>query len=383
MTWSSTEMIFGQVHHGRHGTPRSDGVSGLRNALLRWYVRSLRCPGKHARADGAAWPHGDGRRGSRDRTTTSAVGTMLLTLVDPHRGHEVAYNRWYERDHFYAGCMIGAGWFAGKRWVATRDLKDLRAGRRAAPTGVPARPRAGVVPGHLLGREGQDAEAIAWGSTQVHWLHDNDRMFDRARPRPHADVRAPLVGRAGRRRRAHRAGAGPPVGRAGRAHGRPGRRRPAPGVLGLAGRRGAPRRRWRPTARSPRSPGSRPSPCPRARRSPSPRTPATTGASCSWPSSTTAPRSAWPAVRALVDQPRRHRPGHGQLGPPRSAPPSPAPTATPTSSGSGAARPGHAALRAPAKPEVARRSLGRGCHRPIAPGPGRGSPARSGGRGPG
>ena len=36
------------------------------------------------------------------------LGTMLFTLVEPHRGHQVAYNRWYERDHFYAGCMIGA-----------------------------------------------------------------------------------------------------------------------------------------------------------------------------------------------------------------------------------------------------------------------------------
>src|SRR5579884_1685650 len=54
------------------------------------------------------------------------LGSMLFTLVDPHRGHEVAYNRWYERDHFYAGCMVGPWLFAGRRWVATRDLKDLR-----------------------------------------------------------------------------------------------------------------------------------------------------------------------------------------------------------------------------------------------------------------
>ena len=24
------------------------------------------------------------------------IGTMLYTLVEPHRGHEVDYNRWYE-----------------------------------------------------------------------------------------------------------------------------------------------------------------------------------------------------------------------------------------------------------------------------------------------
>ena len=54
------------------------------------------------------------------------VGSMLLTMVDPHQGYEKAYNRWYERDHYYAGCMIGPWLFAGSRWVATRELKDAR-----------------------------------------------------------------------------------------------------------------------------------------------------------------------------------------------------------------------------------------------------------------
>jgi hypothetical protein len=54
------------------------------------------------------------------------VGSMLLTLVDPHVGFEKAYNRWYERDHFYMGCMVGPWMFAGSRWVAPRVLKDLR-----------------------------------------------------------------------------------------------------------------------------------------------------------------------------------------------------------------------------------------------------------------
>ncbi len=53
------------------------------------------------------------------------LGSMLFTLVEPHRGHEVAYNRWYERDHFYAGCMVGPYNFAGRRWVATAALKSL------------------------------------------------------------------------------------------------------------------------------------------------------------------------------------------------------------------------------------------------------------------
>jgi len=53
------------------------------------------------------------------------VGSMLFTQVDPARGKEVEYNRWYERDHFYAGCQIGAWNVAGTRFVATRDLKAL------------------------------------------------------------------------------------------------------------------------------------------------------------------------------------------------------------------------------------------------------------------
>jgi hypothetical protein len=106
------------------------------------------------------------------------VGTALITLVEPHRGHEVDYNRWYERDHFYAGCMIGAGWFAGRRWVATRALKDLRGPADSAFLPDPA---AGSYLATYWVDADQTADAIAWGSTQVRWLHEHDRMF------PHRD----------------------------------------------------------------------------------------------------------------------------------------------------------------------------------------------------
>lgn len=29
-------------------------------------------------------------------------GHALITMVEPHPGHEFAYNRWYEDDHFYS-----------------------------------------------------------------------------------------------------------------------------------------------------------------------------------------------------------------------------------------------------------------------------------------
>jgi hypothetical protein len=102
-------------------------------------------------------------------------GTCLFTLVEPHPGQEVAYNRWYERDHFYAGCLIGQGWFAGARWVATRDLKDLRF---PTNTAFLPDPKAGSYLATYWVQKGEDAAAIAWGSEQVRWLHDNDRMFD-------------------------------------------------------------------------------------------------------------------------------------------------------------------------------------------------------------
>ena len=54
------------------------------------------------------------------------LGGMLFTLVEPHKGHEVEYHRWYERDHFYSGCMEGPWLFSGRRWVSTRELKALR-----------------------------------------------------------------------------------------------------------------------------------------------------------------------------------------------------------------------------------------------------------------
>jgi len=102
------------------------------------------------------------------------VGTILFTLVEPHAGHEVDYNRWYERDHFYAGCLIGRSWFAGARWVATKDLKDLR-----FPAGTSFLPdlAAGSYLATYWVEKGLDAEAIAWGSEQVKWLHENGRMF--------------------------------------------------------------------------------------------------------------------------------------------------------------------------------------------------------------
>jgi hypothetical protein len=56
----------------------------------------------------------------------AAIGSALITMVEPHVGHEHAYNRWYEDDHFNSGAMAMPWMFAGRRWVAPRSLQALR-----------------------------------------------------------------------------------------------------------------------------------------------------------------------------------------------------------------------------------------------------------------
>lgn len=53
------------------------------------------------------------------------LGTCLFTVVEPHPGEARAYNEWYERDHFYSGMLAMPHCFAGRRWVATRELRAL------------------------------------------------------------------------------------------------------------------------------------------------------------------------------------------------------------------------------------------------------------------
>jgi hypothetical protein len=107
------------------------------------------------------------------------VGSMLFTMVDPERGHEVAYHRWYERDHFYSGCMVGPWLFAGRRWVATRPLKDLRLPGAVPDEAAVARPLdAGSYLATYFIHAGHEAEHFSWANKQVFELYANDRGFD-------------------------------------------------------------------------------------------------------------------------------------------------------------------------------------------------------------
>jgi len=107
------------------------------------------------------------------------VGSMLLTLVDPHQGFERAYNRWYERDHFYTGCMVGPWLFAGSRWVAPRPLKDVRWPQAE----VVAKPfDAGSYVAIYWVEKGHHDEHFAdWARPQVRWIYEQGRGFSERR----------------------------------------------------------------------------------------------------------------------------------------------------------------------------------------------------------
>ncbi len=103
---------------------------------------------------------------------------MLFSMVEPSRGHEVAFHRWYERDHFYAGVLSGPGVFAGRRWVATRPLKDLRY-PALSPLADDFSAGSYAVTYWILDRE-HDAFAT-WAVTRVQALRAEGRMFHEAR----------------------------------------------------------------------------------------------------------------------------------------------------------------------------------------------------------
>ena len=104
------------------------------------------------------------------------LGSILFTMVEPDKGAEVAYNRWYERDHLYSGVMIGPYSLAAGRFVSTKDLKALR-----YPSGSPITQDLSV--GSYLAiyfiLAGHHDEWWRWGRRQVKVLIDAGRMFDK------------------------------------------------------------------------------------------------------------------------------------------------------------------------------------------------------------
>ncbi len=111
----------------------------------------------------------------REHAEPIKVGSMLWVFTDPHRGHEFAYNRWYERDHYYAGCMIGANNFAGSRWVATRRHKDARFPDHPD---MPFARDAGSYACVYYMLDGAHESWLEWSTPQALELYELDRGFN-------------------------------------------------------------------------------------------------------------------------------------------------------------------------------------------------------------
>lgn len=94
------------------------------------------------------------------------VGHALISLTGPEPGHEVEYNRWYEDDHYLAGGMYAPWMYAGRRWLATPDLRAMRL------PGTPCPPLTDVDTGWMLGTYWiapdriDDVEAWAFGANR-------------------------------------------------------------------------------------------------------------------------------------------------------------------------------------------------------------------------
>ena len=51
---------------------------------------------------------------------TLSIGSVVFALIDPSPGHEIDFNHWYERDHYYTAGAAAPGVFSAGRYIAPR-----------------------------------------------------------------------------------------------------------------------------------------------------------------------------------------------------------------------------------------------------------------------
>ena len=67
------------------------------------------------------------------RTFSVALEGVVYTLVDVHEGHDAQFEDWYENDHFYAGGTLAPYVLSGRRWYASKALRESRFAAAACP----------------------------------------------------------------------------------------------------------------------------------------------------------------------------------------------------------------------------------------------------------
>lgn len=101
--------------------------------------------------------------------------SVNFTLVDVVPGHEAAFNRWYENDHFYAGGVLGPAVLGGRRWYAPQALRSARFAGDPCPF---ADPTAGTnLATYFFNVPHGGQEFRDWVGPQIAELRRQGRMF--------------------------------------------------------------------------------------------------------------------------------------------------------------------------------------------------------------
>jgi len=103
------------------------------------------------------------------------LGHAIFALVEPHRGFEKAWNRWYERDHFPAAGACAPWTLSTARWLATRREKALRTPKEN-PICQPS--TRGSFLAALWIQKGRYEDQQLWVAEQMRILAAQGRNFD-------------------------------------------------------------------------------------------------------------------------------------------------------------------------------------------------------------
>jgi hypothetical protein len=103
------------------------------------------------------------------------LGHAIFALVEPHPGHERAWNRWYERDHLIAAGSCAPWTLSTQRWIATRREKALRYPARNPICDPLSR---GSFLAAIWIQNGRYDDQQRWVAEQVGVLAAHDRNFD-------------------------------------------------------------------------------------------------------------------------------------------------------------------------------------------------------------
>ena len=98
----------------------------------------------------------DSRSGVVDENGVVRIGSVVFAMIRPTPGREVAFNRWYERDHYYTAGTAAAGVFSAGRFIHPETGWHLALYF--------------VLPGH-------DAARLGFATEQVTAAAAEDRMF--------------------------------------------------------------------------------------------------------------------------------------------------------------------------------------------------------------